>query len=67
MPDNRDFAAHYVIMTLLIAAVIGLMVMNIAQAADKGLWDSACYGSLAFVAMAPLTGWVFEKVGLLRN
>jgi hypothetical protein len=54
-------------MALLVAAVIGLVVMNLAQAAAKGLWNSACYGSGAFMATAALTGWVFDKSGLLRR
>ncbi|WP_030024354.1 hypothetical protein [Streptomyces monomycini] len=67
MSDSRNLAAQYVIMTLLIAAVIGLIVMNVAQAADKGLWNSARYGCGAFVVMVPLAGWAFEKCGLLRS
>ncbi|MFF4244311.1 hypothetical protein ACFYY2_07525 [Streptomyces sp. NPDC001822] len=65
--SGQDSAKQYVIMAMLIAAVIGLTVMNGAQAAGKGLWDSARYGGGTFMGAALLTGWVFEKLGLLRR
>ncbi|MFE7480015.1 hypothetical protein [Streptomyces sp. NPDC057552] len=56
-----------VIIALLGAAVVGLLVANVAQAARKGLMVSAGYGGSVFFATATLAIVALQAAGLLSS
>lgn len=58
-------AGLYVIIALLVGAVIGLFVSNVAQAAGKEVLTSASYGGTAFFATATLALVALQAAGVL--